>query len=74
MALAKKMLRTPDAAEYLGVKPNTLEIWRHQKRGPRFYHVGRCVVYDETELEAYVKSNGVHTIDSINLKGENHNG
>jgi len=59
------MIRTPAAAEFLGVRPNTLEIWRHQKRGPKFYRVGRCIVYDLEDLETFVKANGVHTIDSI---------
>lgn len=45
-----RKLRTPAAAEFLGVKPNTLEIWRHQRRGPKFYKVGRCVVYDRNDL------------------------
>ncbi len=61
----ENMLRTPAAAEFLGVRPNTLEIWRHHKRGPKFYRVGRCIVYDLEDLEAFVRANGVHTIDSI---------
>lgn len=64
-----KKLRTKDAAEFLGLKPNTLEIWRHLKRGPKFYKVGRCVVYDQADLEAYVKAHGVHTVDSRQLPG-----
>jgi len=64
----KNMIRTPAAAEFLGVRPNTLEIWRHQKRGPKFYRVGRCIVYGLEDLEAFVKANGVHTIDSIQTK------
>jgi len=60
-----RKLRTPAAAEFLGVKPNTLEIWRHQRRGPKFYKVGRCVVYDRNDLEAFVQAHGVHTVDSL---------
>ncbi len=66
----KNMLRTPAAAALLGVRPNTLEIWRHQRRGPKFYRVGRCIVYEQEDLEAFVRSNGVHTIDSIQTKKE----
>ena len=51
-------------AEYLGVKANTMEIWRCQKRGPKFYKVGRCVVYDLDDLEAFVRAHGVLTVDS----------
>ena len=50
----KAMLRTPAAAALLSLRPNTLEIWRHQKRGPKFYKIGRCVVYDQDDLESYV--------------------
>lgn len=57
-------LRTPAAAAYLGLRPNTLEIWRHQKRGPKFYKIGRCVVYDRDDLEAYVAAHGVLTVDT----------
>lgn len=67
MTTAKRMLRTPAAAEFLGVRPNTLEIWRHQKRGPKFYRVGRCIVYDQEDLDAYVQAHGVHTIDSVEM-------
>ena len=62
--LMDRKLRTPAAAEYLGVKPNTLEIWRHQRRGPKFYKVGRCVVYDRADLESFVQAHGVHTVDT----------
>jgi len=61
----KAKLRTTAAAAYLGLRPNTLEIWRHKKRGPKFYKIGRCVVYDQDDLEAYVAAHGVLTVDSI---------
>jgi predicted DNA-binding transcriptional regulator AlpA len=61
----KAKLRTPAAAAYLGLKPNTLEIWRYQKRGPKFYKIGRCVVYDQDDLEAYVAAHGVLTVDTM---------
>lgn len=64
-----KKLRTPAAADYLGVKTNTMEIWRCQKRGPKFYKIGRCVVYDLNDLESYVNAHGVHTVDSVPALG-----
>ena len=63
----KTKLRTPAAAALLGVRPNTLEVWRHQKRGPKFYKIGRCVVYDEDDLEAYVAAHVVLTVDTAKL-------
>ena len=61
----KAKLRTPAAAAFLGLRPNTLEIWRHQKRGPKFYKIGRCVVYDQDDLESYVAAHGVLTVDTV---------
>ena len=63
----KAKMRTPAAAALLGVRPNTLEVWRHQKRGPKFYKLGRCVVYDQDDLEAYVAAHGVLTVDTEKL-------
>lgn len=34
------LLTTKEAATALGVKPNTLEIWRHKGKGPPFLRLG----------------------------------
>lgn len=34
------LLTTKEAASVLGVKPNTLEIWRHKGKGPPFVRLG----------------------------------
>lgn len=49
-------LTTPEAAAYLGVKPNTLEIWRcHRKpHQPPYRKVGRKVIYDRQALDEYM--------------------
>ena len=47
-------LRQAAAAEYLGVKPRTLEKWRRVGGGPPFFKLGRVVVYDLSELEAWL--------------------
>lgn len=62
------ILRTCQAAEYIGIKKNTLEIWRSKKKGPKFHKIGRNVIYFQDDLDAYIASQGVHTIDSVNLK------
>jgi len=33
-------------------------------RGPRFYRVGRKIVYKPEDIEAFLFQNPVHTIDS----------
>lgn len=48
-------LTTAQAAEYIGVQPGTLEVWRSTGRGgPRWLKVGRKVVYRREHLDAYL--------------------
>lgn len=48
------MLRTPQAAEYLGVSAATLCKWRVFGGGPRYKKLGRAVVYDPIELRDWL--------------------
>lgn len=34
------LLSSKEAATLLGIRPNTLEVWRHQGRGPSFLKLG----------------------------------
>ncbi|HNU82688.1 MAG TPA: helix-turn-helix domain-containing protein [Thermoanaerobaculia bacterium] len=48
-------LTTREAAEYLRLAPRTLERWRIQGIGPRFFKVGgRRVVYSVEELRQFL--------------------
>lgn len=50
-----QLVDTHKAAEYLGgLKPNTLEGWRVQGVGPRFFKIGRLVRYSVDDLDAYI--------------------
>lgn len=55
----KRNLRTHEAAEFLGVSPQTLRNWRAQKKGPDYSRVGGAVVYPIEALEAYVEAGRV---------------
>ena len=57
-------LTTIEAAKFLGVQPNTLEIWRCRKKGPKYSKIGSRVLYDINDFEAYFSSQTVHTIDT----------
>ena len=57
-------LTTVEAAKFLGVQPNTLEIWRCRKKEPKYSKIGSRVLYDINDLEAYFSSQAVHTIDT----------
>lgn len=44
------LLNTAETAELLGLRPNTLELWRVAGRGPTYKKVGRAVRYVEVEV------------------------
>jgi predicted DNA-binding transcriptional regulator AlpA len=49
-----RKLRTPDAADYLGVGKSTLDKLRMTGDGPVYSKLGgRIVIYDVADLEAY---------------------
>jgi len=48
------MLRTPQAAEHLGVSTATLCKWRVFGGGPRYKKLGRTVVYDPIDLRDWL--------------------
>lgn len=45
---------TKQAADIIGIKPSTLEVYRVYGKGPRFCRIGRKVLYPEDELRAYL--------------------
>ena len=47
-------LNTTEAAEYLGVHPQTLGNWRKNHTGPPYYTVGRSIRYAVTDLNNYI--------------------
>lgn len=47
-------LPTPEAAEYLGLSPATLETLRTRGGGPPFVKLGRRVVYRREDLDAWI--------------------
>lgn len=57
----RKLVNTRLAAEMLGLKPNTLEIWRCHKKGPKYVKLGRRILYDPADLEAFAASCTVET-------------
>lgn len=49
------LLNTAQAAEYIGVKHNTLEVWRTYGKSPKFYKVGRLCKYRLSDLDAWLE-------------------
>ncbi len=49
-----RILTTVEAAELLGLKPGTLEIWRWNGRGPAFLKIGRACRYRIEDLQEFI--------------------
>jgi predicted DNA-binding transcriptional regulator AlpA len=52
-----RLLDCEPAADYLGLSPITLAMWRGQNRGPRYIKLGRRVKYDLADLDTYLANN-----------------
>lgn len=50
-------LTVKDAAEYLGLSPHTLYVWRHRRQGPPSFRIGPRgrVMYRLEVLDAWVR-------------------
>lgn len=59
--MTTKLVTTTQAAEILGIKPNTLEGWRVRGEGPRFRKIGRLVKYVESDLVAFIDRQTRHS-------------
>jgi hypothetical protein len=51
---ANDRLRVGPAAEYVGLKPQTLNKYRMMGGGPVFYRVGRLISYRVGDLDAWL--------------------
>lgn len=51
----QRLLKTPEAAAYLGIAAATLETWRCRGGGPKYRKVGkRAVRYAPADLDAWL--------------------
>jgi len=50
------MLRTPEAAGYMGLRKSTLEAWRVRGGGPVFLKLGKAVRYQKEDLDEFIHS------------------
>lgn len=53
----RQKMRTEAAATYVGLGISTLEKLRLCGGGPVYYKVGKAVVYDPADLDAWLASN-----------------
>jgi predicted DNA-binding transcriptional regulator AlpA len=45
------------AANFYGLAPITLRIWRSKKKGPKYIKLGRAIRYRESDLIEYLQEN-----------------
>jgi excisionase family DNA binding protein len=53
-ATVREVLTTIQAADYLQISKQKLEIARHRGGGPAFCKIGRIVRYRKSDLDAYL--------------------
>jgi len=61
MNIPQTKLRPHDAANYLGLAESTLAKLRMGRNGPVFHKLGRAVVYDRDDLDAWLARHRVGT-------------
>lgn len=54
--MQRRILRTPDAASYVGLAASTLEKARLTGWGPRYVKLGRIVGYDVQDLDRWLEA------------------
>ncbi len=59
--MTQSLLTPMEAAKALGLPLRTLTFWRHKRKGPRFYKVGRHVRYDKYDIDEYLLKSIVKT-------------
>jgi len=55
MTMANYMTTT-EVAQLLRTSPETVRYWRHVGKGPRSFKVGRRVLYDAADVQAWLQS------------------
>ncbi|QWK79138.1 helix-turn-helix transcriptional regulator [Ochrobactrum sp. BTU1] len=48
-----KNIRVREAAAYLGLSKSTMDKLRHFGGGPRYFKLGRAIIYDTDDLDAW---------------------
>jgi hypothetical protein len=61
MKAGKKAYSPFEVSQAYGIPEGTLANLRMKKQGPRYFRVGRRVLYLSEDLEAWIKANPVQT-------------
>jgi predicted DNA-binding transcriptional regulator AlpA len=63
----RRALSPEEAATMYGLNVGTLANLRHARRGPKFFKIGKRVVYFVEDIEAWMRQSPVLTRDSLNI-------
>lgn len=66
----KEMLDSRQAGEYLRLAVQTLAKYRVYGTGPVFYKVGRQVLYDRNDLDAFLKTRRRQSTSDLGIAPE----
>ena len=61
-------LTTEEVAALYKMAPNTFEKWRCKNRGPKYAKMGRRVLYDLADVEAFFAARTIQTAESEELE------
>lgn len=56
---ANALLNEAKAAEVLGLAKGTLNIWRHEGKGPRYVKLGSAIRYKYSDLLDYINQRSI---------------
>lgn len=56
-----KPLTESEAAELIGVKPQTMAVWRSKGTGPHYQKTGRSIRYRPEDIKKYLQQHRVRT-------------
>jgi len=51
---SREYLNIEQAADFIGVSRQTLDLWRMEATGPSYHRVGRRVLYSVADLRAFM--------------------
>ncbi len=57
--MSQKLLTSTEAADLLGIEPQTLAVWRLHSKNLPFLKIGRLVRYRAQDIEAWLASRRV---------------
>lgn len=74
MKPAVKLLTNAEVADMLGIKPNTLEIWRNKGKGPKFKKMGDTpqapIRYEEAEVLAWLEAQSFRSTSQYTARNQ----